>query len=91
MVVWHSPCESRTLPGTQHEKPRSMSGVFYCLKFITFIYIRLIYNRILSSSALICEGQHHIDYAVFQLDVDQETQPLGQIDHAAIAGHGHAR
>src|SRR5690606_5725515 len=33
MVVWHSPCESRTLPGTQHEKPRSSSGVFYYLKF----------------------------------------------------------
>ncbi|WP_281705470.1 hypothetical protein, partial [Aeromonas taiwanensis] len=26
-VVWHSPCESRTLPGTQLKKPAHPSGL----------------------------------------------------------------
>ena len=28
MVVWHSPCESRTLPGTQLEEARSIERAF---------------------------------------------------------------
>src|SRR6185437_1252074 len=31
MVVWHSPCKSRTLPGASNENPRRKTGVFYLL------------------------------------------------------------
>src|SRR6185437_11559549 len=30
MVVWHSPCKSRTLPGASNENPRRKTGVFFC-------------------------------------------------------------
>src|SRR5690348_7036986 len=28
MVVWHSPCKSRTLPGASSQNPRRKTGVF---------------------------------------------------------------
>jgi hypothetical protein len=29
MIVWEIPCESRSLPGIKHKKPRPKAGVFY--------------------------------------------------------------
>src|SRR5690348_5785165 len=33
MVVWHSPCKSRTLPGASNQKPPSKDGGFHFCSF----------------------------------------------------------
>lgn len=39
---------------------------------------------------LLTTGQFHIDHPLFHLHVDLEAKPFGEVDHATIAGHGHA-
>ncbi|MEG0174308.1 MAG: hypothetical protein RR721_12165, partial [Aeromonas sp.] len=59
MVVWHSPCESRTLPGTQLEEARSSERAFLLAEMwewadilsIKSLVIRQLHRKITSNQS----------------------------------------